>query len=108
MSRRSPARIIAGCFALCGFSTAVLASLGAAVSIETVLLRAVMALVACFVVGAVIGAVGERCIREGFGTYQHAHPVPTVPSHPGAQSPATTQAFSTQQTPAPDMSGVKS
>ncbi|MFM9958298.1 MAG: hypothetical protein ACKVZJ_09480 [Phycisphaerales bacterium] len=79
MDRRSPGRIIAGCFALCGFSTALFASLGASASAETILLRAIVALLLCFVVGAVVGAVGERCIREGFESYQRNHPVPTTP-----------------------------
>ncbi len=79
MDRRSPGRIIAGCFALCGFSTALFASLGAGATAETILLRAIVALVVCFLVGAAVGAAGERCIREGFEQYSRTHPVPTLP-----------------------------
>lgn len=91
MDRRSPGRIIAGCFALCGFSTALLSSLGVSASAETVLLRAVVALVCCFIVGAVVGAVGERCISEGFENYQKRNPVPTPPAMGGPGSGAASR-----------------
>jgi hypothetical protein len=76
MDRRSPARIIAGCFALCGFAVAVFASLGVGATVETILLRSIFGLVVCYIVGAIIGAVGERCIREGFETFAASHRAP--------------------------------
>ncbi|MBN8645955.1 MAG: hypothetical protein J0L61_12030 [Planctomycetes bacterium] len=62
--QRSPAKIIAGCTALCGFSVALLSSILAEVTAETALTRAILALVVCYAVGAAVGMAGTRCIRE--------------------------------------------
>lgn len=80
MDRRSPGRIIAGCFALSGFAVAIFASLGAGANVDTILLRAILALVSCAAVGAVIGMVAERCISDGFNEYAAKHPVPELPT----------------------------
>lgn len=80
MDRRSPGRIIAGCFALSGFAVAIFASLGAGAGTDTILLRGILALVACAAVGSIIGMVAERCIAEGFAEYAARNAVPEPPT----------------------------
>lgn len=76
MDPRVSGRIIASCFGLCGFAIALLASLGADTTPETALLRSIVSLVVCYIVGAAVGAVAERCVREHLDKYMREHPVP--------------------------------
>lgn len=88
MDRRSPGRIIAGCFALSGFAVAIFASLGAGAGADTILLRAILALVACAAVGSAIGMIAERCIQEGFEEFAKRNAVPETPTMFGANGEA--------------------
>lgn len=80
-----PTKVIAASVGLCGFAAAVVAGLGAGNPAPTVLVRALIALFACYVVGLCVGMVGERTVRE------HAVRAAEVPS----EAPASTA------TPAP-------
>ncbi len=79
MDRSVPGRVIASCFALCGFAVAMLSGLDASVTPATALARGLVSMVACFVVGAVIGAAAERCIREHFESFVQSNPLPPEP-----------------------------
>jgi hypothetical protein len=61
----SPAQVVAGCFALCAFAVAILAGLSAGNDAATVLLRAILSMAACYVVGLVIGLLCSTAIRSG-------------------------------------------
>lgn len=73
MERRKPRRIIAGCFALCAFALALLSGLSAEAPIVVILTRGLVSLVGCYIVGLLIGIVGERCIAEHFDSLKHPH-----------------------------------
>lgn len=76
MERAAPNRMIASCFALCGFAVALLAGMDASVTTASALLRAIVALAVCYMIGTVIGAAGEACIAESFSDYSRRNPAP--------------------------------
>jgi len=95
MDRRSPARITAGCFALSGFAVAVFASLGVGTTAETTLLRGIIALVACYTVGTLVGTVAERCIRDGLEEFVAKNPF-LKPAPPHAETAPAPREGSTE------------
>ena len=66
---KSVTKVIAGTMGLSAFVIAVVAGLGAGNDASTVLLRALVAMAACHVVGMVIGAVAERTLDEHVKLY---------------------------------------
>lgn len=54
---------------------ALIAGLAADNPAETVLLRALIAMFVCQVIGVLVGAVGERVVRDAVREYQDSHPV---------------------------------
>jgi tetrahydromethanopterin S-methyltransferase subunit C len=55
-------KVMAGCLALAGFAVAILAGLAAGNSAGDVLVRALIAMLACYPVGFVVGMICERVI----------------------------------------------
>lgn len=60
-------KLIGAALGLCGFAVGVIAGMAADNPVETVLTRALVALVVCFVAGSLIGAIGERVVDERVG-----------------------------------------
>jgi hypothetical protein len=77
MSSRS--RVVSVAFALCGFTAAVASGVVAGNEPQAVLLRGLAALVACQIIGAIIGAMLTALIDEQSARYRAANPVPDVP-----------------------------
>lgn len=75
MSRGIPTKTIGAVLGLAGFVIAVVAGMAAGNEASTTLLRAIVALVGCNAVGLLIGAAGERVIREHIIDYQSLNPV---------------------------------
>lgn len=102
MDRRSPARITAGCFALSGFAVAVFASLGVGATAETTLLRGIIAMVACYTVGTIVGMVAERCILESVENFIARNPIlKSAPVHAEAAQGSRDGSTDNPHTPAP-------
>jgi hypothetical protein len=74
------AGVVSVAFALCGFSAAVVSGIGAGNDALTVLLRAMVAMVACQFVGMLAGSMLSSLITEQEARYRAAHPIPMVPS----------------------------
>lgn len=74
------AGVVSVAFALCGFSAAVVSGIGAGNDALTVLLRALLAMFACQLVGMLAGSMLSSLITEEEARYRAAHPIPTVPS----------------------------
>lgn len=86
MAPGHPTRVIAACLALAGFVIAIISGLAAGNPAEDILLRALLALVGCNLVGWCIGTAGERSIRERIASLVRA-----------AQAPALATPENTQQ-----------
>jgi len=71
-----PARVIAACFALVGFAAAIAVGLAAHNSAITVIWKAIVVMMACYVVGRVIGAVAQRAVQQDIDRFKQAHPFP--------------------------------
>ena len=69
-------KVIAASCGLTAFTVGILAGLFADNPAETILLRALVALVAGQVVGLIVGAIGERTVGEAIKAYEKARPVP--------------------------------
>jgi hypothetical protein len=79
------AKVVAAVFALSAFAIALVAGIAAGNDAATVLLRALLALVACQVVGLFAGMIVERVIQEHETRYREENPVPSL--HPTLEEP---------------------
>jgi len=73
------AGVVSVAFALCGFSAALVSGIGAGNDAVTVLLRALLAMFVCQLVGMLAGSMLSRLITEEQARYREAHPIPSVP-----------------------------
>lgn len=96
MERRLPVNIIASCLAMTAFSIAVISGLFAGNPSDEVLLRAVLSLAGCFVVGVLVGKAAEGAILEHVQSLQSAPPAesgrPAASPQSGAPAPAASGA----------------
>ena len=72
-------RLVSGVLGLMGFSTAILVGILAGNPGIVILLRAMLAMLICAVIGRVLGAMGEVCVREYVTHYKSNRPVPAMP-----------------------------
>ena len=93
-----PARMIATIFALAAFAVMVVVGMLAGNTAWTILWRALMALVACYIAGRILGALAQRAVREHIEQYKQRHPISA--SQPGAGATNET-AVRAQRSPAP-------
>lgn len=75
MTETSPANVVAGCLGLAAFAIALLAGLGSGAEADVVLLRAVVSMFVCFLVGYVVGLAGEHAMNEAARRYRDEHPI---------------------------------
>lgn len=68
-------RLVGSSVGLCGFTVSVLGGLAVENDGGTVLSRALPAMVVCYVVGAVLGLAGQRCVQEHIENYRKNRPV---------------------------------
>ena len=71
-----PSRVIAACFALVGFAAAVVVGAVAGNPVTTVLLRALVVMGVCWLIGRVVGFITSRTVTEHIETYKQQHPLP--------------------------------
>jgi hypothetical protein len=57
-------KLFAGCSGLAAFAIAILAGLAADNTADTILVRAVVSMAACFFLGSLLGLAAEAAIRE--------------------------------------------
>jgi putative Mn2+ efflux pump MntP len=74
-------KVIAASMALSAFSLAIVSGLAAGNPARTVLVNAVVCMVACQFLGLFVGMLAERAIADHIASYKSARPIP------GAQSP---------------------
>lgn len=82
----SISQVTAGCSAMAAFAISILAGLAASNASLTILTRAILAMVVCYIVGLVVGIVIEHVLREHHEQRQRDQPV----DEPGDDSPSTT------------------
>ncbi len=78
MPHGSIGKICASCWAMGAFAVAIIAGLAADNPANVILLRATLAMFACYVIGAIAGLVAEYAIEDGLATYS-----PTLKSADG-------------------------
>ena len=71
-----PARVIAACFALAGFAAAAVLGVAAGNMTTTVLWRATVVMLVCWVIGRIAGAITQQTVDEHLEIYKETHPVP--------------------------------
>jgi len=82
VTQGTPAKLAAGCCALGAFAVAIIAGLAAENAADVILTRAIVCMSVCYLVGALIGAVGSRAIEEGVRAHQAANPAAESASDP--------------------------
>lgn len=68
--------MIATCFALVSFTAAIVVGVGAGNSTQTILLRATLVMLVCWVIGRAVGAVAQWAIFDHIKRYKQQHPIP--------------------------------
>lgn len=74
-----PSGMISGVLGMMGFTIACLVGLMAENPGYVILLRAMLAMVVCAIIGRVLGTVGETCVREFVTIYKSDRPKPKKP-----------------------------
>ncbi|MFI4898267.1 MAG: hypothetical protein ACIARR_10625 [Phycisphaerales bacterium JB059] len=77
MHADSPTRTISAVMGLTAFSLALIAGWAVHNPLDTVLTRAIIAMVVCYAVGQVIGWAASLVVREHLAQHRAANPVPT-------------------------------
>ncbi len=85
-------RIIATSFALVAFAGALFVGMRAGNPMLTILTRALLIMLGCYVVGRVVGVVADRTVQGQIATYKTRHPLggnaePDT-ADPASQAPA--------------------
>lgn len=70
-----PTRLIGACMGLGGFALAIVAGLVADNPTNQILIRAILSMLGCQLVGLAIGAVAEMAIDERSAAHRAAHPM---------------------------------
>ena len=73
-----PTTIIATCFALVAFSASVIGGLAVDNPALTILSRALGSMIACYILGVLIGTVAQRAIDEHIAQYKKKNPLVTA------------------------------
>jgi hypothetical protein len=69
-------RVIASCFALIAFAGSLIAGIAAGNPLLTILVRATLIALGCYVVGVIIGLIANRSIEREVEKYQADRPLP--------------------------------
>lgn len=76
----NPTRVISGIVALAGFLVALVAGLAADNPADVVLTRALLAMLACNLLGSVVGAVAHWIGTEHVERFKQLHPIESTDS----------------------------
>lgn len=68
--------MIAACFALVAFAAAVVVGLAAGNPAGTILWRALVAMLVCWVAGALVGYLAQRAVQVQVESYKTRNPIP--------------------------------
>ncbi|RMH29052.1 MAG: hypothetical protein D6693_02635 [Planctomycetota bacterium] len=71
----SPGRVVAASLGLSAFAVAIVAGLAAGASTQDILLRAVVSLFVCVLIGRAIAHVGVRAMDEAAHAYRESNPI---------------------------------
>jgi len=75
--------VIATCFALISFAAAVVVNVAVGNSLQTVVERAIVVMVVCWVIGGIVGSVLQRIVAEHIEKYKRDHPIEDDYPQPG-------------------------
>ena len=85
--KRIPATTIAGLFALSAFAVAILAGLASDNSAQSVLTRALLAMLVCYPIGLAVGMIAFQLVDEHVEAHREAHPTDKEPEPSDATGP---------------------
>ncbi|MFA9478668.1 hypothetical protein ACERK3_10205 [Phycisphaerales bacterium AB-hyl4] len=71
-----PSRVIASSFALVSFAAALLIGLLSGNSAGVLIWRATLVMIACWIIGRIVGAIAQRVVDEHIERYKQEHPIP--------------------------------
>lgn len=69
MTTGSSVKSIAACFGFAAFAVAIVSGLAAGRTLQEILGGAIASLFVCFVIGIVVGVIGERAVQEAATRY---------------------------------------
>lgn len=87
MTQTDVPKLFAGCSALAAFAIAIIAGLAADNTADTILVRAVVSMAACFFLGSLLGLAAEAAIRESLRPRAGARHAPNPEPTPIETSP---------------------
>jgi hypothetical protein len=84
-----PSRVIATCFALVAFSATAAVGVFAGNSPSTVIVRAIVVMIAAWIIGRIVGAIAQQTINDHIARYKEANPLPDEINMQDAAGPTT-------------------
>ncbi len=86
-------RVIASSFALACFAAACLFGIAAGNELSTIITRATLAMMICYIIGRVVGAIAQQTIDAHVAAYKNRFPIPsdTLATDPPASGDAGDQ-----------------
>ena len=95
--KRIPASTIAGLFALAAFAVAIMAGLASGNPAQSVLMRALLAMVLCYPVGLAVGLIAQQLVHDHVEAHRASYPAderpesidaPTIPEADESDEPS--------------------
>ncbi len=83
VNESSPVRIVAACMGLGAFALALIVAIAAGVDTGSAMLRAVVAMSVCYMIGLVIGVIGVRTADDAADRYRAMNPTGDMHNEPG-------------------------
>lgn len=90
MDQRLPVRVIAGCLGLAAFAVAIVSGLSSGADTTDILTRAIVALFACYTLGAFVAMAMNVAVRENIEQFEAAHPFKASAQTSDPTTPPTT------------------
>ena len=85
-----PARVIATSFGLAAFAAAIVVGVAAGNPTSTVLKRAIIIMVLCWLIGRIIGHIAQITVQSHVDKYKEENPIPTDEADQTTASPNPT------------------
>ncbi|MEX0655214.1 MAG: hypothetical protein WD534_08290 [Phycisphaeraceae bacterium] len=96
-----PSRVIASCFALVSFAAALLVGLLSGNGAGVIIWRATLVMLACWVIGWIVGLVAQRVVDDHIQTYKQNNPIPgEADAEAGVEETSITEGPAEQRTAA--------
>lgn len=91
MSQGVPTKVVAASMGLCGFAVTMIAGLAVDNPLDVIVMRSLVALLTCYVVGSLIGLAAEAAVGQRLSELENDMGMVKSTSSPGPATPSSTE-----------------